>query len=417
MSTSHTGRLKFASAMSDATHSPSAQRQVLDALRAQLDGTHADLLVVFATMHHQHQLQHICNDLQGAIGARVALGYTCSGVIGIASERQDTPGLSVLAGVMPGASLNGFSYEQFDWPAVLASPTALRDSIHSHASKSNPDHPPAPPPADPRAILLLADPFSTPMVKLLPAFTDAFGPVPVFGGMASGAAISGQNRLVLNSTVMHDGAVGVVIGGDIDVQTTVSQGCRPIGEPLVITRSKRNVVQEVGGRKPLAVLQQIAENLDPDDRELIRTNGVHIGRVINEYKARFGRGDFLIRAMIGVDNDDGYIAIGDPRVRTGQTIQFHLRDAQSAADDFKMMLAAQQIHGQAQGALLFSCNGRGHHLFDQADPDATMVHDALGDAPLAGCFCAGEIGPVGNQSYTHSHTACLAVFRELSGSS
>ena len=116
--------------------------------------------------------------------------------------------------------------------------------------------------------------------------------------------------------------------------------------------------------------------------------------------------------MVGVDSDEGYIAIGDPSVRTGQTIQFHLRDALSAEDDLRMMLAAQQVHGEASGALLFSCTGRGHHLFDQPDADAGMVYEALGDSPLAGFFCAGEIGPVGDQSYVHSHTACLAVFRE-----
>ena len=411
MSGSDTGRLRFASAMSDSAHTPDALREVMDILHAQFASDAADLILVFATMHHHAQLEKVCENLEATFGSRVTLGCTCSGVIGTLRELQDTPGLSVLVGVMPSASFTGFSYEQFDWPAVLDSPSALRDSINTGGSGGGAAGA-ASQSSDPRAILLLADPFSTPMVKLLPAFTEAFGPIPVFGGMASGASESGQNKLVLNGSAMRDGAVGLVIGGNIDVQTTVSQGCRPIGEPLVITRSKRNVVQELGGRKSLEVLRQIAASLSPADRELIQSNGVHVGRVINEYKSRFGRGDFLIRAMIGVDADDGYIAIGDPSVRTGQTIQFHLRDAESAENDFKMMLAAQQVHGDAQGALLFSCTGRGHHLFENADPDAGMVYDALGDSPLAGFFCAGEIGPVGNQSYVHSHTACLAVFRE-----
>ncbi len=420
MSTSPAGRLRFASAISDAALTPDAQRDVTDSLRDQLDGADADLIIVFATMHHQQQLQQICKDIESTFGSRVTLGCTCAGVIGTRRELQDTPGLSVLVGVMPGAALQGFSYEQFDWPAVLESPSTLRDAINlsrgtagrreagvSQGAGDKTDRP-----TDPRAILLLADPFSTPMVKLLPAFTAAFGPIPVFGGMASGAAISGQNRLILNGQVMHDGAVGVAIGGNIDIQTTVSQGCRPIGEPMVITRSKRNVVQELGGKNPLAVIRQMAAQLDPEDRDLILNNGLHVGRVINEYKSRFGRGDFLIRAMANVNTNDGYLAIGDPGVRTGQTIQFHIRDAKSAADDFKMMLAVQEIHGQAQGALLFTCTGRGEHLFDHPHADASMVYDVLGNAPLAGFFCAGEIGPVADQSYTHSHTACLAVFRE-----
>ena len=399
MSTSPAGRLRFASAISDVMDTSDAQREVIAALRDQLGGDKADLIVVFATMHHHQRLRQICKGLESALGSGVTLGCACAGVIGIRHELQDAPGLSVLAGALPGAALQGFSYEQLDWPAVLESPAALRDTINL---------------ADARAILLLADPFSTPMVKLLPAFNTAFGPVPVFGGMASGAALAGQNRLILNGEVMNSGAVGVAIAGNIDVQTTVSQGCRPIGEPLVITRSKRNVVQELGGHNPLEVLRRLAAQLDPQDRDLILDGGLHVGRVINEYKSRFGRGDFLIRAMANVNTHDGFLAIGDPGVRTGQTIQFHIRDAQSAQDDFKMMLAAQEVHGDAQGALLFTCTGRGERLFDHPHADASMVYDALGNAPLAGFFCAGEIGPVADHSYTHSHTACLAVFRESS---
>lgn len=411
------GRLRFASAISDLPRTPDALSEVKDALRAQLGEDSADLIIVFATIHHHARLDRACRDLESTFGAKVTLACTCSGVIGTLRELQETPGFSVLAGVMPDATLSGFSYAQFDWSAVLDSPSTLRDSIQSGSGGGAAGAPGTPGAgagdlSDAKAILLLADPFSTPMVKLLPAFTQAFGPTPVIGGMASAAVESGQNKLILNNATMRSGAVGVVIGGNIDVQTTVSQGCRPIGEPMVITRCKRNVVQELGGRKSLNVLKQIAAGLSPSDRELIQNNGVHVGRVINEYKSRFGRGDFLIRTMIGIDTDDGYIAIGDPSVRTGQTIQFHLRDAKSAEDDLKMMLAAQQVHGQAQGALLFSCTGRGHHLFDSADPDAGMVYDALGHSPLAGFFCAGEIGPVGQQSYLHSHTACLAVFRE-----
>jgi small ligand-binding sensory domain FIST len=411
MKTSQTARLRFASAVSATASTPDAQREVLDALREQLGDTQADLIVVFATMHHRAGFKQVCADIESALGARVIIGCTCAGVIGIMHELQGGPGLSVMAGVMPDAALQGFSYEQFDWPAVLDDPSALRDSINlseasGYSAGGSGDV------AEPSAILLIADPFSTPMVKLIPAFASAFGSVPVFGGMASGAAESGHNSLVLNGTVMHDGAVGVVIGGDVDVQTTVSQGCRAVGEPMVITKSHRHIVKELGGQNPLKMLRHIAAGMTPADRDLLETNGLFVGRVINEYKSRFGRGDFLIRAMVGVDAEEGYIAIGDTRVRTGQTIQFHIRDAQSAQDDFKMMLSAQKVHGDAQGAILFSCTGRGEHLFDQPHADVSMVYDALGSTPLTGFFCAGEIGPIGDHSYIHSHTACLAVFRE-----
>jgi len=414
MSASGATRVKFASAISDAASTPDAQREVMASLQrsfpaaepSQGDNGHkADLVTVLATMHHAEDMRGLCQALQEQLGARVLLGCTCAGVIGVQREIQQGPGLSVLAGQMPGAALQGFSYEQFDWPAVLDSPSAMRDTINLSGQTSDAN-------TAPNAILLLADPFSTPMVKLLPAFSSAFGPIPVLGAMASGAEQAGQNRLILNGVEVHNGAVGVAIGGKVDVQTTVSQGCRAIGEPMVITKSKRNVVQELGGRNPLQALRQMVASLDGEDRELLKSNGLQIGRVINEYKGRFGTGDFLIREMAGVDADDGFIAIGDPGVRTGQTIQFQIRDGASAMQDFKMMLSAQKVHGEASGALLFSCTGRGQHMFDHAHADAMMVYEALGDVPLAGFFAAGEIGPVGGQSYIHGHTACLAVFRE-----
>ena len=382
--------------MSDVADTDAACGELLYTLSKQLNQTRADLVMVFATSHHAEGLKRACDRIAEALTPRVILGCTFNGVIGVKQEWQDGPGLSALAGIMPGAVLRGFSYEQIDIPTVLDAPSALRNVIDM---------------TEPRAIFMFVDPFSTPMVRLLPTFNAAFGDVPVVGGMASGALKAGRNRLILNEQIMHEGAVGVAIGGDLDIQTTVSQGCRPIGLPLVITDSHRHIVKALGGRKPLQVMREIAADLSHEDRELIHSNGLHIGRVIDEYKSRFGRGDFLIRNMVGVDAEEGFIAIGDTRVRTGQKIQFHLRDAHSAEVDLRMMLDAQRVHGPADGALLLSCTGRGQNLFHQSHADATMVHDALGDVPMAGAFCAGEIGPIASQNYLHAHTACLAVFR------
>ncbi|GAB4191794.1 MAG: FIST C-terminal domain-containing protein [Phycisphaeraceae bacterium] len=403
MSIGQDRRLKFASALSDLADPGSAAQVVTESLQQQL-GSAVDLVTVFATMNHADDLRDICADIADALEPTVMLGGTFGGVIGVQRELEEGPGLSVLAARLPGVRLRGFSYDQLDWPAVLDAPAALREAVDLGGG-SDPES------AIPKAVFLLADPFSTPVTGLLPVFHSALGDVPIIGGMFSGARESGRNVLILNDEAMSDGAVGVAIGGAVDVQTTVSQGCRAIGRPMVITRSRRHIVQELGGRNPLMMLRQTVADLNEHDRNLIQHNGVLIGRVINEYQSRFGRGDFLIRHMIGVDADDGYIAIGDTRVRTGQTVQFHLRDAQSAEDDLRMMMAAQQVHGPADGALLFTCNGRGTRLFDKPHTDADIIHGALGDVPLAGAFCAGEIGPVGGQSYLHGHTACLAVFR------
>lgn len=359
-----------------------------------------DLAVIFATPQHVQTLDRQVRRLRDALGARLVFGVTAQGVLGVGREIEEGPGLTVLAAKLPGVVMQPFRYEQIDWAAFAESPDTLRRLIH--LGDDGPDV---------SALIVLPDPFSTPMVKLLPALNACFKGVPIVGGIASGSRQPGGNRLIVNEEVASSGAICLAIGGDIDVECTVSQGCRAIGRPMVITKSQRHIVHELGGRNALQVIQEMAEGLPDHDRELIRRNGLMVGRVINEYKPRFGRGDFLIRGMVGVDQEIGHFAIGDPQIRPGQTIQFHLRDARTAEEDFQLLLEGQKIHGPAAGALLFSCNGRGRGLFGRAGADVGMIHDALEDVPLAGFFAGGEIGPIGDQAFLHGHTASLMVLR------
>ena len=389
--------LSFASALSTLADSEAATEAVIDQVDVPGRGP-ADLITVFASMHHAEALPRIGARLRDRFGGQV-IGCTCEGVIGSGREVQDQAGLSVMVGVLPGATVQPFDYEQIDMAAVVDAPAALHEAVDAPIEQL-------------RCVLLLADPFSTPIVGLLPAFDAAFPGVAVVGGMASGGRQARHNRLVLGDHLIRDGAVGLAISGDIDVQTTVSQGCRPVGRPMVITQAKRHILQGLGGRNALEAVQGIAQDLSPDDQHLLQSNGIFFGRVINEYQERFGRGDFLVRNVIGVDPDEGYIAINDPQVRVGQTVQLHVRDQKAAVEDFELLLQGQRVHGPGSGALLFSCTSRGARLFDRPNADATMVGDALGHPPLAGFFAAGELGPIGGRNFIHGHTASLAVFRK-----
>lgn len=390
-------RLRFASAASDLPSTPAAVEEVIAALRGQLAGD-IDLLMVFATAHHDDGFARMGEQFAAALAPRVMLASSAEGVITLRRELQRGPALAALAASLPGARIEPFTFDQINWAATATEPDLLRQALQKGEAPI-------------KAVVLVADSFSTPITQQLPAFAEALPGVPVVGGMASGARQPGGNRLLVNGRVMDKGAIGFTVAGDIDVTCTLSQGCRPIGRPLLITRSKRHVVLELGGRKALDAVTHTLHGLSDEDRTLVRDNGLLIGRVINEYKSRFGRGDFLIRNLMGYDEKTGYIAINDTSVRTGQTIQFHVRDQRTAREDFALLLEAQKIHGPAAGALLFTCNGRGLNLFNQPHEDAVMVADALGDAPLAGFFAAGEIGPVGNQNFLHGHTASLIVFR------
>jgi small ligand-binding sensory domain FIST len=193
------------------------------------------------------------------------------------------------------------------------------------------------------------------------------------------------------------------------VSTVVSQGCRPIGDPMVVTKSERNIVYELAGRPALERLVGLLESLDPDERRLAQ-QGIHLGRVIDERRTDYGRGDFLIRNVIGGDRQIGAIAVGD-EVEVGATVQFQVRDADSADEDLRAMLATCA----SRAALVFTCNGRGSHLFGRPDHDATVIHEAVDRGATAGMFCAGELGPVGGRSFLHGFTASVLLFDEVAG--
>ncbi len=223
-----------------------------------------------------------------------------------------------------------------------------------------------------------------------------------------------MNTLILDDRASTVGSIGVTFSGPIEIDTIVSQGCRPIGEHLIVTKCKDNVILELAGRKALDVVREMAQRLADEDRQML-SRGLMVGRVVNEYKERFGRGDFLIRNILGIAQDVGGIAVADhPRV--GQTVQLHVRDARTADEDLHLLLDGQAMQDAPEAALLFTCNGRGSKLFDQPHHDVGALRSRLGEAPLAGFFAGGEIGPVGQRSYLHGHTACAALFRMHRGS-
>lgn len=385
-----------------------AAEQACEQAAALVKPGEADLVLIFAGGKHGQELDDIAQIVRSTLEPGTLIGVTGEGVVAGDVEFERQPAVSLFAASLPGTSLHPFSYR--DLPHVRdGDPEALREAARVAGARR-----------DLRATLFFADPFSVPAAAAVSTLSgtrtvvEGLKRAPVIGGMASGAAKPGGNILILNDQVMRAGGVGVAIRGDIAVDALVSQGCRPIGRPLIVTAAQRNIIKTLGGVKAMDALREIINELDAEDRDLL-PNGVFVGRVIDEYKSRFGRGDFLIRGVLGVDNGSGSIAVGD-LVRVGQTIQFHLRDAKTATEDLELLLSSQQLQTPPTGGLLFTCNGRGTRLFGDAHHDASRVSRTLGldperPMPLAGFFAAGEIGPIGESSFLHGHTASLALFR------
>ncbi len=255
-------------------------------------------------------------------------------------------------------------------------------------------------------LLLLADPFSMPV----DAVFDAVGPhVAVVGGLASAARAPGGNVLVLDDERHSDGGVAVVIPPGV-AEPLVSQGCRPIGEPWVVTRCDGQRLFELAGRPASERLRELIDSLSPGDRALAG-HGLHLGVVARERADDFRRGDFLIRGVMGLERESGAVVVGD-RLELGQVVQFQVRDAGSARDDLSAALVDRQQDSSIDATLLFTCTGRGPHMFGDGPNDASLIAELTSDAPMAGMFCAGEIGPVGPRNAMHGFTATMCTFRD-----
>lgn len=405
-----------------------AALQVADRVRQQLGkDTKPDLLMVFVTLHHARRMGMIADTLRDRLNSKHMLGVTASGVMSGPTEIEQGPALSVLACSFPGVGINPFWVDYLtpndsvdERAAILAEQIGATDDM--------------------RAVLFFADPFSVPLVKLIPALsesrvqviapsgrTDHIGTI--VGGMASAGARANANTLLLDGEIRNSGAMGVTLSGPIQIDTVVSQGCRPIGRPLVITKARGNLILELAGVRAVDAIREIVHGLDDSDKQLLG-NGLLLGRVINENKSHFGRGDFLIRNIMGGDETSGAVAVAD-LVSAGQTVQLHLHDAQTAREDLSLLLDGQRLYSKPAGALLISCTGRGERLFGQYGHDASAIThafdkpqdgaaraksgkevDPTAGIPVAGFFANGEIGPVDDEIFQHGHTAVVALFRQ-----
>jgi small ligand-binding sensory domain FIST len=360
-------------------------------------GRACDLAVVFASGHHLGMAKWLLSEVHERLEPRALIGCGAGGTVAGGNELEDTPGVVVWAGSMPGAELETMhvtAERDADGFRLLGMPESLAEDVGE--------------PAVDECVIAFCDPFSFPAEELLAALERSRPHVPVLGGLAS-ASFAGGAVLMRDGDVHTDGAVAVRLRG-VEVLPCVSQGAGPVGPEMTITRAEANVIAELAGKPAMERLGEVISALPERERELA-SSGVLVGLVIDENRPEYGRGDFLVRPIIGADRESGAIAIGEP-VRIGQTVRLQVRDAASADEDLREALRAQaQALGSdgAAGALLFTCNGRGSHMFDVPDHDASALEDALG-APTAGFFCAGEIGPVGGRNFLHGFTATMAVF-------
>ena len=387
--------MKWASALSEAQDSATALRAAAGELQRQLGGNEPDLVVAFASPHHADAYEGLPAGIAAAFPGALLFGCSAAGVIGGGHEVEERPGLSLTAASLPGVKLRALAFgdtpgesateaEPVDWRARVG--VAVED--------------------DPQ-FLLLTDPYTFDSDALVAGLDAAYPSGRKVGGLASGGRGPGQNALWSGERMQRVGAVGVAMSGDIALDTIVAQGCRPIGDPMPVTRADGHVVRELGGKSPVAVMRALYDGLSKTDKELFR-HSLFVGLEMEEGRIEF-RGDFLVRNIVGVDPNSGALAVAG-KVRQWQVLQFLLRDAKTAEQDLSERL--ERFRGpMPEGALLFSCMGRGQGMFGRPDHDSELFRARVGAVPLGGFFCNGEIGPVGGQTFLHGYTSAFGLFR------
>ncbi len=357
--------------------------------RDELAGDPSSLAVLFGSRSHTDNAADIVNAVQKIIAPPALIGCIAQAIVAGGHEMEDEPAVAVWLA-------SGLPAETFQLDFVRTGSGGLLTGYRFDATAHD-------------LHLLLPDPYTFPATLLIDHLNADLPGTTVVGGAVSGGLRPGDTRLFRDRDVLTSGLVGVRLPGALGVPI-VSQGCRPIGDPYIVTGADGAVITELGGRPPLQRLRAIVEELPSHDQQLV-SHGLQMGIVVDERLAAPGQGDFLIRGLLGADPATGAIEIGEA-IEVGETVQFQVRDAAGAAKDLRLTVerAAAELPGRPVGALLFTCNGRGRRMFGVADHDASTIQELLRGIPLAGFFAAGEIGPIAGRNALHGFTASMALF-------
>jgi len=387
--------MQWKSAISNHQATANALASVIETIEIMLAAP-PDLVFAFVSPHHAEEYGLVGKVLRRRFPEAVIIGCSGGGIVGGGFELEGTPGISLTAAYLPGARITPFH--------LLADQRPTPEASHAEWSAALGLE------EDPKGMIVLPDPFSFDAQAFAQGVDGAFPDCVLLGGLASGGREPGQHALIMGDEVHHQGAVGVALAGNLVIDPVVAQGCRPVGPPCFITRCDAHLLFELDGRPALDVLEEICGNLSADDLELAR-GALFVGLVMDPERQSYGQGDFLLRNLLGAMPEERALAVG-ARLRENHVVQFHVRDARASWADLDSLMAHHAAHCPApEGALMFSCLGRGANLYGEVGHDTKVVYSHLGEIPMGGFFCNGELGPVAEQTFLHGYTSAIAFFR------
>lgn len=391
--------MRWASVISERGGLEGAIEEATHLLHRALGGRAPDLVLAFLGGYAPAAVRQHGARIYERLPQAAVLGCTAGAVIGGGSEVEQSPAVALVGACLPGVELSTFRLGPLEMDPSKLSAESWRRRLGV-----DPEHQPA--------FLLLPEPQSCDIDRLISSLDLAYPGAPKVGGVASGARQPERNTLILDDELVDGGVVGVAMVGDLRMDAVVAQGARPLGEPMTVTRCDRHLISELDGVPAVQVLDTFFATLSPEDRALFQ-RGPLLGVGVDPAKETFRSGDFLIRNLLGLDRQRGVLGVG-ATLRPGQVVQFHARDASAASEELHELLGRYQREQGAEapaGALMFSCLGRGSGFYGVPDHDSRVLREVLGPVPAGGFFCGGEIGPVHQRSFLHAYTSSIALFR------
>jgi small ligand-binding sensory domain FIST len=391
--------MKWASAISQELDLEQALDFLRGEIEAQMGADRPDLVMVFTSPHHATDYELIPRYLDECFPEAVIVGCSGGSVIGSQREFEREPAIAVLAGNLPDVAIEPFWMNSDELTEMVERPGRWRNRLHME-----PEHQPV--------FVIFPDPFTCDGQDLVGSLQEAFPEAVTVGGLVSGGRVAGAHALFLQADTRTTGVIGIGMYGDIVLDPIVSQGARPIGKPMIATRSEERVIYELDGSPAVQVLDHLMRSVSKEDRELFRRSPM-IGLATDPNPNAGAHTDYLVRNLLGVDRSTGRIGI-NAKLGSDQKIQFHVRDADASRRELENLLAQyrlRELETQVAGALMFSCLGRGSYFFGEKDHDASLLTDHMGELPMAGFFCNGELGPVKRRTWVHGYTTVFGLFR------
>ena len=314
--------------------------------------------VYFTDVLVEHS-QEILDSLRNDTGVKDWIGTVGTGVIATGTEYQDEPAVAAMV-----ADFDAFSV--FSGRAPLKGHEAAYFGV-VHADPAAPD---------------------------VPGLVSDMSAKIATGYLVGGISSSRSRTVQIANEVLSGGLSGAVLGEDVAVSTRLTQGCTAYPGRYRVTECDDNVIAALDGRPALEVL-------------LEAVRGEKAQLLVGIPVPGSDTGDYTARNLVGIDPKNKLIAIGDS-VTAGDTILFCKRDAAAARKDLQRAL--DQVKAEvprARGALYYSCVARGEHMFGSRGAELHLIRQALGEVPLVGFFCNGEI----SRDRLYGYTGVLTVFK------